>query len=120
MEFVEPDDEPQRYREPPPRTTGSGATPPSWAVQRPSAPAPALGRRPRLRPGASLLSTGLVVVAGDLLEPAAASRGVDTAGLFTRPTLVGARADVVAIADRVRPAIVQLQVERGAAAAAPG
>ena len=113
MEFVEPDDEPQRYREPPSPDDRLWRHPSEIAVPRPPA------RRQLWVVGiasalaASLLSTGLAVVAGNLLDAGGSSRGVDSAGLFTQPTLVGARADVVTVAERIRPAIVQLKVERG-------
>lgn len=62
---------------------------------------------------ASLLSAGLALVAADLLGAGDASRRVDTSGRVPTVTLVGSRADVVAAADRVRPAIAQLKVQRG-------
>ena len=108
MEFVEPDDEPQRYREPPSPDDRLWRHPSEIAVPRPPA------RRQLWVVGiasalaASLLSTGLAVVAGNLLDADSSSRGVDTAALFTQPTLASARADVVAVAERIRPAIVQL------------
>jgi S1-C subfamily serine protease len=113
MEFVEPDDEPQRYREPPSPDDRLWRHPSEIAVKRPSV------RRQLWIVGlasalaASLLSTGLAVVAGNLLDAGGSSGGVDSAGLFTQPTLVGVRADVVTVAERVRPAIVQLKVEKG-------
>lgn len=113
MEFVEPDDEPQRYREPPSPDDRLWRHPSEIALPRPPA------RRQLWVVGiasalaASLLSTGLAVVAGNLLDAGGTSRGVGTAGIFTPPTLVGARADVVTVAERIRPAIVQLKVERG-------
>lgn len=113
MEFVEPDDEPQRYREPPSPDDRLWRHPSEIAVPRPPARRQlwVVGLASAL--AASLLSTGLAVVAGNLLDAGGTSRGVDTAGLFTQPTLVGARADVVTVAERIRPAIVQLKVERG-------
>ena len=113
MEFVEPDDEPQRYREPPSPDDRLWRHPSEIAVPRPPA------RRQLWVVGiasalaASLISTGLAVVAGNLLDAGSTSRGVDSAGILPQPTLAGARADVVAVAERVRPAIVQLKVERG-------
>ncbi len=114
MEFVEPEDEPQPYREPPspddrlwrhPSEVGPKRAPASrqlWVVGLASALA------------ASLLSTGLAVVAGNMLDAGGGrSRGVDTSGILPVPSLVGTRADVVSVADRVRPAIAQLKVERG-------
>jgi S1-C subfamily serine protease len=120
MEFVEPDDEPQPYRVPPAPDDRLWRHPSEIAVKRPS------GRRQLWVVGlasalaASVLSTGLAVLAGNLLDAGGGSRSVDTAGLFPQPTLAGARADVVAVADRVRPAIVQLKVERGRSGSGSG
>ena len=114
MEFVEPDDEPQRYREPPSPDDRLWRHPSEIAVPRPPARRQlwVVGLASAL--AASLLSTGLAVIAGNLLDAGGSTtRGVDTAGIFTQPTLVGSRADVVTVAERVRPAIVQLRVERG-------
>jgi S1-C subfamily serine protease len=113
MEFVEPDDEPQRYREPPSPDDRLWRHPSEIAVPRPPARRQlwVVGLASAL--AASLLSTGLAVVAGNLLDAGGSSRGVDSAGLFTQPTVAGARADVVTAAERIRPAIVQLKVERG-------
>jgi S1-C subfamily serine protease len=113
MEFVEPDDEPQRYREPPSPDDRLWRHPSEIAVKRPPARRQlwVVGLASAL--AASLLSTGLAVVAGNLLDAGGSSAGIDSAGLFTQPTLVGARADVVSVAERVRPAIVQLKVEKG-------
>jgi len=114
MEFVEPDDEPQAYRELPPADDRLWRHPSEITVKRPSA------RRQLWVVGvasalaASLLSTGLAVVAGSLLDSGGSGqRVVDTSGIVPQPTLVGTRADVVTVADRVRPAIAQLKVERG-------
>ena len=113
MEFVEPDDEPQRYREPPSPDDRLWRHPSEIAVPRPPARRQlwVVGLASAL--AASLLSTGLAVVAGNLLDAGGSSRAVDSAGLFTQPTLAGTRADVVTVAERIRPAIVQLKVERG-------
>ena len=113
MEFVEPDDEPQRYREPPSPDDRLWRHPSEIAVRRPSARRQlwVVGLASAL--AASLISTGLAVVAGNLLDAGGNRRAVDSAAIFTQPTLVGARADVVTVAERVRPAIVQLKVERG-------
>lgn len=113
MEFVEPDDEPQRYREPPSPDDRLWRHPSEIAVQRPPARRQlwVVGLASAL--AASILSTGLAVVAGNLLGAGGTSRGVDTASLFPPPTVAGARADVVTVAERIRPAIVQLKVERG-------
>ncbi len=120
MEFVEPDDEPQPYREPPSPDDRLWRHPSEMAVKRPSARRQlwVVGLTSAL--AASLLSTGLAVVAGSLLDAGGSSRSVDTAAIFTQPTLVGARADVVSVAERVRPAIVQLKVERGRSGSGSG
>ena len=122
MEFVEPDDEPQPYREPPspddrlwrhPSEVGLHRPPPRrqlWVVGLASALA------------ASIISTGLVVVVAGFLDAGAdrATRSVDTASFFPQPTVAADKADVVAVADRVRPAIVQLKVERGRSGSGSG
>jgi serine protease Do len=122
MEFVEPDDEPQPYREPPPPDDRIWRHPSEMALKRPS------GQRQLWVVGlasalaASVLSTGLAVVAGHLLDAGGrgSNRGVDTAGVLAIQTLVGSRADVVSVADRVRPAIAQLKVERGRSGSGSG
>ena len=122
MEFVEPDDEPQRYREPPSPDDRLWRHPSEIEGRRPSARRQlwVVGLASAL--AASLLSTGLAVVAGNLLDAGGGNgaKPVDTASIFPRPTLVGARADVVTVAERVRPAIVQLKVERGRAGSGSG
>ena len=124
MEFVEPDDEPQPYREPPSPDDRLWRHPSEIVVKRAPvrrqlwmvALASALA--------ASVLSTGLAVVAGSLLESddGVASRpAVDTGGVLPGPSIAaGSKADVVAIAERVRPAIVQLRVERGRSGSGSG
>ena len=116
MEFVEPDDEPQPYRQPPAPDDRLWRHPSEMGPTRPSA------RRQLWMVGmasavvASVLSTGLVVVAGNLLDAGGGGGGgrrpVETSGALPTPTLVRAKADVVSVADRARPAIVQLRVER--------
>jgi S1-C subfamily serine protease len=114
MEFVEPDDEPQPYRDPPPPDdrlwrhpseigpTRSPVRRQLWAVGIASALV------------ASVLSTGLAVVAGTLLDAGDDSQpAVDTSAVLPLQAPSSTKADVVAIADRVRPAIAQLKVERG-------
>ena len=120
MEFVEPDDEPEPYRVPPAPDDRVWRHPSEMAPKRPSARRQlwVVGLASAL--AASLLSTGLAVVAGNLLDAGGGVRTVDNAGLFTPPTLVGAQADVVDVADRLRPAIVQLKVERGRAGSGSG
>lgn len=114
MEFVEPEDEPQPYREPPSPDDRIWRHPSEISPKRPT------GHRQLWVVGlasalaASMLSTGLAVVAGNLLDAGrrGGGRAVDTAGVLPTPTLVGTRADVVSVADRVRPAIAQLKVGR--------
>jgi S1-C subfamily serine protease len=113
MEFVEPDDEPQRYREPPSPDDRLWRHPSEIPVKRPSARRQLWVVALASAVAASLLSTGLAVVAGNLLDAGGSRGGVDSAGVFPQPTLVGARDDVATVAERVRPAIVQLKVERG-------
>ena len=113
MEFVEPEDEPQPYREPPSPDDRLWRHPSEIAVSRPSARRQLWGVAIASAVAASLISTGLAVVAGNLLDAGGTHRSVDSAGVFTQPTLVGVRADVVTVAERVRPAIVQLKVEKG-------
>lgn len=120
MEFVEPDDEPQPYRVPPAPDDRLWRHPSEMAVNRPP------GRRQLWVVGltsalaASVLSTGLAVLAGNLLDAGGGQRAVDTAGLFPQPTLTNAPTDVVEVAERVRPAIVQLKVEKGRAGSGSG
>jgi len=114
MEFVEPDDEPQRFREPPSPDDRVWRHPSEMGPKRPSASRQlwVVGLASAL--AASLLSTGMAVVAGNLLDAGGGrDRGVDTSGVLPSPSLVGTRADIVSVADRVRPAIAQLKVERG-------
>lgn len=123
MEFVEPEDEPQPYREPPAPDDRLWRHPSEIAVSRPPARRQlwAVGLASALV--ASMLSTGLAVVAGNLLDAGGdgtSSPVVDTAGLFAPPAPSGSRADVVAVAERVRPAIVQLKVERGRSGSGSG
>ena len=115
MEFVEPDDEPPPYREPPspddrlwrhPSEMGPKRSPVRrqlWAVGIASALA------------ASVISTTLAVVAGTtLLDTGSDSQpAVSTSSVLPLAGAAPSKADVVAIADRVRPAIAQLKVERG-------
>jgi S1-C subfamily serine protease len=115
MEFVEPDDGPQPFRQPPPPDDRVWRHPSEMGVKRPSARRQLWAVAIVSALAASVLSTGLAVVAGNLLESDGASptRAVDTTGVLQLPGAGGSRADVVAIADRVRPAIAQLKVERG-------
>lgn len=120
MEFVEPDDEPQPYREPPSPDDRLWRHPSEIALKRPPA------RRQLWVVGiasalaASLISTGLAVAAGHLLDAGGSSRQADRAGILPQASLVGSRADVVTVAERLRPAIVQLKVERGRAGTGSG
>jgi S1-C subfamily serine protease len=136
MEFVEPEDEPQPYRDPPapddrlwrhPSEVGPWFTevpgPERPAVSGESGTAQAVratGRRQLWVVGiasalaASLISTGLAVGAGYLLYDGDDSDpAVNTTAVLPVPTLAADKGDIVAIADQVRPAIAQLKVERG-------
>ena len=115
MEFVDPDDEPQPYRRLPAPDDRLWRHPSEIGPERRS------GRRDLWAVAlvsalaASLLSTGIAVVAGSLLDAGGGggTRSIATSDVLPAPTLVGARADVISIADRVRPAIAQVKVERG-------
>ena len=115
MEFVEPDDEPQRFREPPPPDDRLWRHPSEIGVKRPSPRRQLWAVAIASALTASVLSTGLAVLAGNLLDSdgGSASRPIDTTGILPAPSEGAAGADVVAIAARVRPAIAQLKVERG-------
>lgn len=114
MEFVDPEDEPQPFRRPPP--------PDDRVWRHPSEMGPAArpsNRRQLWLVGlsaalaASLLSTGLAVIAGSLL---ASSRGggdgAEQASLLPIGTIGAGTAgvDVTRIVDKVRLAITQLKV----------
>jgi S1-C subfamily serine protease len=125
MEFVEPEDESPLFRKPPspddrlwrhPSEVGSpGApsAPPQW----PSEPGDHPGRpRPERSIwlvacisalGASLLTMGLVLVAGGLREES------PTSGAVERQMVASPRTEtpIVELADQVRPGIVQLRVQ---------
>lgn len=117
MEFVEPEDEPQPFRRPP--------SPDDRVWRHPSelGPKRAPARRQLWLVGitsalaASLLSTGLVVVAASLVDRGPSRTAVDQSALLPVPltgiSTGGATGDVVQIADRVRPAIAQLKVASG-------
>ena len=114
MEFVDPDDEPRPYREPPGPDDRLWRHPSEIGPKRPSA------RRQLWLVGvasavaASLFSTGLAVVAGSVLASGRDGnrQGEGGGGLPTSPA-VGMTADVVSVSEQVRPAIAQLKVERG-------
>jgi len=114
MEFVEPDDEPKPFRQPPSPDDRLWRHPSEIGPKRPSARRQLWVVGMASAMAASVLSTGLAVVAGNLLDAGGGGDGppVETSGVLPTPTLVGARADVVSVADRVRPAIVQLRFER--------
>lgn len=120
MEFVEPDDEPKPYREPPSPDDRLWRHPSEIGPKRPSARRQLWAVGVASAVAASLLSTGLTVVAGSLLDAGGRSRPADTSGLLPTATFVGARADVASVADRVRPAIVQLKVEQSRSGSGSG
>ena len=115
MEFVDPDDEPQPYCDLPSPQDRVWRHPSEIGDNRRSARRQlwAVGLASALV--ASVVSTGLAVVAGRVLDAGGGldSGPFDTNGVLPRPTLVGTHADVVSIADRVRPAIAQLKAEGG-------
>jgi len=126
MEFVEPEDGPHRYREPPAPDDRLWRHPSEIPVNRPPARRQLWVVALSSAMVASVLSTGLVVMAGNVLDTGGRDSSpsrtvVSSAGIVpqptaqhtAQPTAYGPRADVVAIADRVRPAIAQLKVERG-------
>ena len=115
MEFVEPEDEPHTFRRPP--------SPDDRVWRHPSEMAAPRGpvRRQLWIVGigaavaAGLLSTGFVVVAATLLDQPRDGTGVNRSSLvplsfLSDTTAGGNNVDVVAVAERVRPAIVQLKV----------
>ena len=114
MEFVDPEDEPSSFREPPPPDDRLWRHP-SEMTAPPTGGRPARGERPLWLVaavsalGASLLSTGLVV-AFVRREPSAMT-GTAVERQMVKPkaaaTVVGS--PVVEIAERVRPAIAQLK-----------
>jgi len=115
MELEEPEDDPGFYRSPLP--------PEDRLWRHPSEVGLAPANRPSRRSlwmvagvsalGASLISTGLVVLAGTLLFGSA--DGPVEREMVARPvtTAVSEAEDVVRIAERVRPAIAQLLVDGG-------
>lgn len=114
MEFVESDDEPQPYREPPPPDDRLWRHPSEIGVKRPPARRQVWVVGMASAVAASLLTTGLAAVAWTIVDTGGRRTPVlDTSGVVPQPTLVGVKADVVTVADRVRPAIAQLKVERG-------
>jgi serine protease Do len=112
MEFVEPEDEPQPYRSPLPPDDRVWRHPSEVGLMR----APSTSRRQLWAVGvmsalaASLLSTGLAVVAGSLLDQ---GNGTGTLRSTVLPGPTAVRDGVVDVAERLRPAIVQLKVDKG-------
>jgi serine protease Do len=122
MEFVDPEDEPQQFRRPPPPDDRVWRHPSEMGPVR---PAP---RRQRWMVGltaavaASLISTGLAVIAGSLLDGGrGGAAGVDRSGVLSLGLAgSGSAPDVAQIAERVRPAITQLKVEAGRSTSGSG
>jgi len=114
MEFVEPEDEPRPFRSPPSPDDRVWRHPSEVGLQR---AAPSTSRRQLWAVGimsalaASLLSTGLAVVAGSLLDQGNGS-GTLRSTVLPAP-LPGTRDSVVDVAQRLRPTIVQLRVDGG-------
>jgi S1-C subfamily serine protease len=110
MEFVEPEDEPQ-FRSPPPPDDRLWRHPSEFGAKRPPSSRQVWMVGAASAVGASLLSTGLVLVGVSLLRHEGASRPVERQ-LVSAPTGPAAAGDVVGIAERARPAIVQLVVDK--------
>src|SRR4051794_2292955 len=122
MEFVDPEDEPQQFRRPPPPDDRVWRHPSEMGPVRPAA------RRQLWMVGltaavaASLISTGLAVIAGSLLDGGrGGAGGVDRSGVLSLGLAgSGSAPDVPQIAERVRPAIAQLKVEAGRSTSGSG
>jgi S1-C subfamily serine protease len=122
MEFVDPEDEPQQFRRPPPPDDRVWRHPSEMGPVRPAA------RRQLWMVGltaavaASLISTGLAVIAGSLLDGGrGGAGGVDRSGVLSLGLAgSGSAPDVPEIAERVRPAITQLRVEAGRSTSGSG
>ena len=116
MEFVEPEDEPQPFRAPPAPDDRLWRHPSEVIAE----PSPRRGRARRRHStwmvagvsavGASLLSTGLVLTVVGLRRSRPATP-VAVERQLVRPRVTVAGSSVVEIAERARPAIVQLRVE---------
>jgi S1-C subfamily serine protease len=120
MEFVDPEDEPQRFRSPPSPDDRLWRHPSEIGPSRPPVRRQLWAVGVTAAVAASLLSTGLAVVAGSVLDRGRpVGRGVQRSSLIPA-TLTGGGGggggggDVVQIADRVGPAIAQLKVDPGA------
>ena len=111
MEFVEPEDEPEPYRSPLPPDDRVWRHPSEVGLKRPSPRRQlwAVGLASAL--AASVLSTGFAVVAGTLLKQDGTS-GTLRSTVLPGPGPVVAD-PIVEIAERLRPAMVQLKVEKG-------
>ncbi|MGI9032270.1 MAG: peptidase S1 [Acidimicrobiales bacterium] len=118
MEPVEPDDDAPPFREPPPPDDRLWRHPSEVVVGAPTAPP---GRSPRpvwAVAGlsaliASLVSSGLVVAVVSSRSPAASNLGVERQMVRPRSVSTVLSSPVVDIAERLRPAIVQLTVVPG-------
>jgi S1-C subfamily serine protease len=121
MEFVDPEDEPQPFRSPPPPADRVWRHPSEMGPTRPPVRRQLWVVGLTAAVAASVLSTGLAVVAGTLLDHGRAGPGVSRATLLSVPGRGGGSGgDVVQIADRVRPAIAQLRVDGGSGVAGTG
>jgi S1-C subfamily serine protease len=120
MEFVDPEDEPSSFREPPSQDDRLWRHP----SELPSPPAAAPSRRVAAGTslwmvaavsalGASLLSTGLVVAFVRRDRAPSATTAVERQLVRPRTAANAAPATVVEIAERVRPAIAQLKTQIG-------
>lgn len=120
MEFVEPEDEPSPYRQPPPPDDRLWRHP-SEVGSSPAAPPPASTRQPRPVWAvaalsaliASLVSSGLVVAVMGTRPRASSNTAVERQMVRPQPASAAQASPVVEIAERLRPAIVQLGVQFG-------
>lgn len=111
MEFVEPEDGPQSYRSPLPPADRVWRHPSEVSFKRPSVRRQLWAVGIMSAVAASLLSTGLAVVAGTLLDQGGSTRTLRSSVL---PGPVPAAGDgVVEIAERFRSALVELRVDKG-------
>lgn len=120
MEFVDPEDEPQAFRSLPSPEDRVWRHPSEMGPKRPPVKRQLWTVAITAAVAASLLSTGLAVVAGTLLDSGGEQAPAGRATLLSLPSSGSGpvAGDVVQIAERVRPAIAQLKVDTARSAAA--